>query len=138
MTTSWAPMMAAMMLPTAASAIARHARAGDGLRAVPLFAAAYLGIWLLAGLAISALYRPPAGAVAIALVVGGLLYELSPVKRSALRRCRERQRSGAGLGIACVGSSLGLMAVLVALDPMNLPLMCAVCAVVLVQKELLR
>src|SRR4051794_15042439 len=31
MTASWALMMAAMMLPTAAPAIARHARAGDGV-----------------------------------------------------------------------------------------------------------
>jgi predicted metal-binding membrane protein len=127
-----------MMLSTAAPAIARHARTGDEVRTVPLFAAAYLAMWLLTGLAIAAVYRPPADAVAIALVVGGLVYELSPLKRNSLRRCRECQRSGAWLGIACVASSLGLMAVLVALDPMSLPLMGAVGAIVLIQKELLR
>jgi predicted metal-binding membrane protein len=36
----------------------------------------------------------------------------------------------------CVGSSAGLMAVLVALDPMSLPLMCALAAIALVFKEL--
>src|SRR4051794_6672404 len=138
LTAGWAPMMAAMMLVTAAPAIARRAHAGDGIRAVPPFAAAYLAIWLVVGLAIVAVYRPPAGAAAVALIVGGALYELSPLKRSALRRCRERRRSGAGLGLACVGSGLGLMAVLVALAPMSLPLRGAVCAIVLIQKELPR
>src|SRR5439155_9571545 len=78
MTASWVPMMAAMMLPVAAPAIVRRARADDGALAAPLFAGAYLGIWLLAGLAVYALYRPPGTVVAAALVVAGVLYALTP------------------------------------------------------------
>jgi hypothetical protein len=42
----WVAMMAAMMLPGAAPAVARAARDG-GVRTVPLFAASYLAIWAL-------------------------------------------------------------------------------------------
>src|SRR4051794_2346599 len=138
MTMSWAPMMAAMMLPGAAPAILRRARERDGVRAAPLFTGSYFAIWLLVGLGVWLLYRPPGTVVAAALVAAGALYELSPIQRACRRRCRERLRSGAGLGVAGVGSSLGLMAVLVALDPMSLPLMVAVCAVASLQKELPR
>jgi predicted metal-binding membrane protein len=130
MSASWAPMMAAMMLPGAAPAIARSARA-------PLFAGSYLVVWTAAGLAIYALYTPPAPAVAVALIAAAVLYELAPWTRAFRRRCRQERRSGARYGGWCIGSSLGLMAVLVALDPMSLPLMCAAGAIALIQKELL-
>jgi predicted metal-binding membrane protein len=136
MTASWVPMMAAMMLPVAAPAIVRRARADDGALAAPLFAGAYLGIWLLAGLAVDVLYRPPGTVVAAALVVAGVLYELTPFARACRRRCRAERRSGARFGGWCVGSTAGLMAVLVALAPMSLPLMFALSAVALLQKEL--
>jgi hypothetical protein len=123
-------MMAAMMLPGAVPAIARSVRA-------PLFAGAYLVVWTLVGLAIHALYMPPAPAVAAALIAAAVLYELGPWTRAFRRRCREERRSGARYGGWCVGSSLGLMAVLVAIDPMNFPLMCAAGAIALIQKELL-
>jgi predicted metal-binding membrane protein len=58
MPASWASMMAAMMLPGALPAIARSQRA-------PLFAGSYLVVWMAAGLAIYALYAPPAPAVAL-------------------------------------------------------------------------
>jgi predicted metal-binding membrane protein len=136
MTLSWAPMMAAMMLPGAAPTITRRARRPGGLRAVPLFAGSYMAVWTLAGLAIYALYRPPAPAVAAALIAAAVLYELTPLKRACRRRCREERRSGARFGYWCVGSSVGLMAALVALGPMSLPLMCAACAIASIQKEL--
>src|SRR5207244_11762140 len=62
----WAAMMAAMMLPGAAPAVLRRAHAG-GVRAVPLFAGAYLAVWALVGAAVYALYRPH-GAVAAGAV----------------------------------------------------------------------
>ena len=136
MTASWAPMMAAMMLPSAVPAIVRRVRDDHGVLAAPLFAGSYLVAWTAAGLAIYALYRPPATGVAVALVAAALLYELTPLKRACRRRCREERRSGLRFGGWCVGSSLGLMAVLVALDPMSLPLMCAVGAIALIQKEM--
>ena len=83
-----------------------------------------------------AVYRPPSATVAGALVVAAGLYELTPLKRECRRRCRERVRSGARFGVYCLGSSLGLMVVLIALDPMSVPLMCGIAAVVLAQKLL--
>ena len=56
-------MMAAMMLPGAAPAVARAARAG-GVRAVPLFAGSYLAVWALAGVVVYAVYRPHGTAAA--------------------------------------------------------------------------
>ena len=136
MTASWAPMMAAMMLPSAAPAIARRVREHHGVFAVPLFAGSYFVVWTAAGLAIYALYRPPATGFAVALVAAAVVYELTPLNRACRRRCREERRSGLRFGGWCVASSLGLMAVLIALDPMSLPLMCAVGAIALVQKEM--
>jgi predicted metal-binding membrane protein len=129
-------MTAAMMLPGAVPAIARRVRGHHGMLAAPAFAGAYLAVWTVAGLAIYALYRPPATGVAVALVAAAVVYELTPLKRECRRRCREERRSGLRFGGWCVGSSLGLMAVLVALDPMSLPLMCAAGAIALIQKVL--
>jgi predicted metal-binding membrane protein len=138
MSLSWAPMMAAMMLPGAAPAIARRARHDGGAIAAPLFAGSYLVVWTAVGLAIYALYTPPAPAVAAVLIAAAALYQLTPVARACRRRCRAERRSGARFGAWCVGSSIGLMAVLVAIDPMSLPLMCAAGAIALIQKELVR
>jgi predicted metal-binding membrane protein len=129
-------MMCAMMLPSAVPAIARRARERDGVLAAPRFAGAYLGIWALAGVALWGLYRRPGEAAGGALVVGAGLYELTPLKRECRRRCRERVRSGARFGAWCVGSSIGLMLVLVAVDVMSAALMLAVAGVVLAQELL--
>src|SRR5579859_1437113 len=65
---AWVTMMAAMMLPGAAPAVARHARGrGQALAAVP-FVAAYLAIWALAGVVAFALDRPH-GTLAAGVVV---------------------------------------------------------------------
>ena len=139
-TPAMAAMTAAMMLPGALPAIVRSARAdraGRAVLAAPRFAASYLVVWFAAGLAIFAVYDPPAPAVAAAVVAAAVLYELTPFARTCRRRCRAERRSGLRFGAWCVGSSLGLMAALVVLDPMSLPLMCAAGAVALIQKELL-
>jgi predicted metal-binding membrane protein len=130
------PMMAAMMLPGAIPAIARRARDRDGVLAAPVFAGSYLGLWALAAVAMCLLYRPPSAVAAGALIVGAGLYELTPLKQECRRRCRERVRSGLQFGVYCVGSSIGLMLVLVALDVMSVALMAAVALVVLAQKLL--
>jgi predicted metal-binding membrane protein len=134
MTLGWVPMMALMMLPSAAPAIARRAR--DGALAAPRFAGSYFATWLLVGLAIHAVYRPPADAVAGALVIAGGIYELTPLKRACRERCRERLRSGLALGVACLGSSLGLMLILVGAGVMSTAWMCAIAAIVVAQKLL--
>jgi len=130
------PIMAAMMLPSAVPTIARRARDRDGVLAAPLLASSYLGIWALVALAIYILYQPPGAVAAGALIVGGGLYELTPLKRECRRRCRERVRSGVRFGVYCVGSSIGWMLVLVGVDVMSIALMCAVAVVVLAQKLL--
>ena len=132
----WVAMMTAMMLPSAVPAITRRARSRDGALAAPRFAGSYLGIWALAGCALWLLYRPPAHVTAGALVVAAGLYELTPLKRICRQRCRERVRSGLRFGVYCLGSSIGLMLVLVAVDAMSVALMVATACVVLVQKLL--
>jgi predicted metal-binding membrane protein len=127
-------MMTVMMVPSALPAVARRARQPDGILAAPLFAASYLGAWVLVAIVMWQLYRPPGDVVAGALLVGAGVYELTPLKRECRRRCRERQRSGLRFGAYCLGSSIGLMLALVAIDVMSVPLMCAVASIVLAQK----
>jgi len=131
----WAWMMAAMMLPGAAPAVARRARAG-GVAAVPVFLVSYLAVWALIGLAVYALYRPHGTAVAGAVAIAAGLYELTPVKREFRRRCREETRSGLGFGLCCAGSTIGLMAMLVALGVMSLVWMSVLTVIVAAQKLL--
>jgi predicted metal-binding membrane protein len=64
------------------------------------------------------------------------LYELTPLKRACRERCRELARSGGRFGVYCVGSSAGLMLMLLALGVMNVTLMVGLTAMVLAQKLL--
>jgi predicted metal-binding membrane protein len=68
------------------------------------------------------------------LTVAAGLYELTPLKRRCRRRCRERVQSGLAFGASCVGSSIGLMLVLLALGVMSATWMSLIAAIVLVQK----
>jgi predicted metal-binding membrane protein len=136
MTASWIGMMAAMMLPSALPAIARRVRDRDGVLAAPLFAGSYAGIWALVGVAVYALYQPPDDLVADALIITGGVYELSSMKLEYRRRCRERQRSGVRFGLACLGSSAGLMLILAGAGLMSATWMVATALVVLAQKLL--
>lgn len=130
----WVPMMAAMMLPGAVPAASRASR-GDVL-AVPRFATAYLAVWTLIGVAVYAVYRPHGTAAAGALAIAAGLYELTPLKRHCRRRCRSGVRSGFELGFWCVGSTIGLMVLLLAVGAMSLPWMAIVAALVAAQKLL--
>ena len=132
----WVSMMAAMMLPGAVPVVLRRAHASGRVRAVPLFVGSYLAVWTLVGVAVYALYRPhgylAAGAVAIAAGV----YELTPLKQHSRRRCRESVASGFDFGLCCVGSSIGLMLMLVALSVMSVAWMSAITVPILAQKLL--
>jgi predicted metal-binding membrane protein len=132
----WVTMMAAMMLPGAAPAIARHARVAGTARAALPFAGAYLAIWALAGAAAFTLDRPHGSLAAGAVVIAAGAYELTPVKRHFRRRCRQEAGSGLGYGACCAGSSIGLMAMLIALDVMSLFWMTVVAAACCAQKLL--
>jgi predicted metal-binding membrane protein len=133
---AWVTMMAAMMLPGAAPAVARNARLSGGIRPAVLFTIAYLAIWALAGLVAYGLDRPHGSLAAGIVVIAAGAYELTPVKRHYRRRCREEAGSGLGYGLCCAGSSIGLMAMLVALDVMSLFWMSVVAVLALVQKLL--
>jgi len=133
---AWVTMMAAMMLPGAAPAIARRARMAGGVRAAQAFVAYYLAIWALAGLVTYALDRPHGSLAAGAVVIAAGVYELTPVKQDFRRRCREDAGAGLGYGLCCLGSGAGLMAMLVALDVMSLFWMAVVAVLTCVQKLL--
>jgi predicted metal-binding membrane protein len=132
----WVVMMAAMMLPGAVPAVVRRAHASGGARAIPLFVGSYLAIWALVGVAVYALYRPHGSVAAGALVIAAGVYEVTPLKRHFRRRCRESVRSGWEFGLCCVGSSIGLMLMLVALGVMSIPWMCVIAVLALAQKLL--
>jgi predicted metal-binding membrane protein len=127
---AWVPMMAAMMLPGALPALARS----ESARALLVFAGSYLAVWALVGLVVYGLYQPHGHAIAAAVAIAAGIYELTPIKRECRRRCRAHVRSGFEFGLYCVGSSAGLMALLLALGVMNVAWMSAVAAVVLLQK----
>ena len=132
----WVVMMAAMMVPGAAPAVLRRAQASGGVRAVPLFIGSYLGVWAVVGAAVYALYRPHGPVAAGAAVIAAGVYELTPLKHHFRRRCREITRSGLEFGLCCVGSSIGLMLILLALGVMSVTWMVVIAVIVLAQKLL--
>jgi predicted metal-binding membrane protein len=144
----WVTMMAAMMLPSAAPLVARVAR---GLPTL-VFAAQYLAVWTVYGVAAYALYRLVTSLdtgwlawdeggpyVAGGVIVAAGVYQLTPLKERFLRRCREQTSlSGFRYGRECVGSSFGLMAVLFALGVMSLTWMVVVAGAIFAEKVLPR
>jgi len=133
---AWVTMMAAMMLPGAAPAVAGHTRMSGKVHAAVPFTGSYLAIWALAGVAAYALDRPHGSLAAGAVVIAAGAYELTPVKRHFRQRCREDAGSGLRYGLCCVGSGIGLMAMLVALDVMSLFWMAVVAVLACAQKLL--
>ena len=133
---AWVPMMAGMMLPGAVPAVLKCARPESRARAVPQFIGSYLAVWTLVGVAVYALYRPHGSSTAGALTIAAGLYELTPFKRRCRLRCRQGVRSGFELGCHCVGASIGLMVMLLALGVMSVTWMSVVGVLVLAQKLL--
>jgi hypothetical protein len=131
----WVAMMAAMMLPGAARTLLRRAQAG-GVRAVPVFSGSYLAVWALVGVVVYALYRPHGYVAAGVVVIAAGVYEFTPAKKRFRRRCRDSAGSGFGFGLCCAGSSIGLMAMLVAVGVMSIPWMAVIAVLVLGQKLL--
>jgi predicted metal-binding membrane protein len=83
-----------------------------------------------------AVYRPHGAVIAGAVVIAAGVYELTPLKRHCRHLCRESVRSGMEFGLYCVGSSIGLMLMLVALGAMSVAWMSVVAVLVLAQKVL--
>jgi predicted metal-binding membrane protein len=132
----WVAMMAAMMLPGAVQAVVRRAEASGRVDVVLPFVASYLAVWTLVGVPVYAVYRPHGTAVAGALVIAAGVYELTRLKQHCRRCCRESAGSGFAFGLYCVGSSIGLMVMLVALGVMSITWMLVIAVIVLVQKLL--
>jgi predicted metal-binding membrane protein len=167
----WVTMMAAMMLPSVAPMVllfdrvsAEKAKRGRAYVPTWIFAASYLVVWTIYGLAAYALYRGIRALdlgflgwdrqgpyIAGALVALAGLYELTPLKSVCLRHCRSPMhfvlggwregvtgavRMGAEHGAYCVGCCWGLMLVLFALGVMSLFWMGVVAALIFAQKVL--
>jgi predicted metal-binding membrane protein len=152
----WVTMTAAMMLPSAAPA-ARHVAQLARRTPTLLFAAGYLAVWTCYGLLAYGVFRilitfdpgwlawsrgGPYAAGAVVAAAG--LYELMPLKRLSLRRCRSAPhggnavRGGLAHGLDCVGCSGALMAVLFVLGVMSLFWMAVVAVAIFAEKVLPR
>ena len=150
----WVTMTAAMMLPSAVPAAGRVARLARRNTTVP-FVAGYLAVWTVYGLAAYGLYRFLTSLdtgwlawdgrgpwVAGAVIVAAGIYELTPLKRRSLHRCRSARhpesplRSGVAHGLDCVTCSGGLMAVLFVLGVMSLFWMALVAVAIFAEKVL--
>jgi len=136
----WAVMMAAMMLPGLVPAVLSRGRSTGPVRAAVPFVASYLVVWTLVGALLYALYRPHGTTTAGLVVIAAGLYELTRLKQHCRRCCRARTRSGRGggfeFGLYCLGSSIGLMVMLVALGVMSVTWMVVIAALVCGQKLL--
>jgi predicted metal-binding membrane protein len=142
---TWVAMMAAMMLPALGPAVVRQ-RGSSGL-----FVAGYLLPWAAAGVAgyavveaVRALdpsflaWNQAGRYLAAGVIVGAAVYQLTPVKDSALRRCRGAGAPATGVkyGGFCVTCCWALMAALFALGVMSLIWM-ALIAVLITAERLL-
>ena len=128
----WVTMMAAMMLPGAAAPLLSQGHA----HAAPSFLLSYLGVWSAIGILAYLAYQPHGSVAAGAVVIAAGAYELTPLKRRCRRRCRANAESGLTFGISCLGSTAGLMAVLLAISPMSLAWMAGIAAVAIAEKFL--
>ena len=124
------------MLPGAAPAVLRRAHASGRVRAVLLFVGSYLAVWTLVGVAVYTLYRPHGSFAVGAIAIAAGVYEFTPLKQVFRRRCCENVRSGLEFGLYCVGSSIGLMLMQVALGVMSVTWMSLIAVLVLAQKLL--
>ena len=162
----WIVMMAAMMFPSLAPTVALYARMTRrrGLELPLLFAGAYLLVWGAAGLGAYGLFRLgrslwgselawAAGGqwLAAGVLAGAALYEVTPLKRACLAKCRsplgfllgtwrDGRRGALAMGSRhaawCLGCCWVLMAALFALGVMSLTWMAFVAALIALEKTL--
>jgi predicted metal-binding membrane protein len=162
---AWTVMMSAMMLPSAVPMIALYAATrrdatGPAHPALPvtLFTLVYLGLWAATGVpiyfasvALSVLVTDVRGYIVAGVLVVAGLFQLSPLKRVCLRRCRSPLgfflghwrggwRGGLAMGWAhaayCLGCCWALMLVLVVAGAMGLAWVLLIAAVVAAEKLL--
>jgi predicted metal-binding membrane protein len=161
----WATMMAAMMFPSLSPMAVAYSRGADGgvrpVAGTVVYAVGYLLVWLAAGLLAYALIEgvrsldigflawDRAGQYIVGgVILGAALYELTPVKATCLRHCRDsrllRRRPGAlgalTMGVEqggfCVGCSWALMAALFTLGVMSVGWMVLIAVLIGLEKLL--
>ena len=166
----WIAMMVAMMFPTAAPMILTFARVQSNRREqgrpfVPawIFVGSYLVVWTLAGLVafaaatgIEALagrvdwLSDNAGRIGGGVIVLAGLYQLSPLKRACLTKCRAPHsfiltswrdgnwgafRMGAEHGLFCLGCCWLLFVILFPLGMMNVGAMALITLLIFAEKS---
>lgn len=167
----WVAMMVAMMFPTAAPMILMFARVQTGKRQreqpiVPtwLFVAAYLAVWTLFGVAAyaAAIWAENlaghsmwlidnAGRIGGGVLIAAGLYQLSPLKRRCLSKCRTPMdfilgfwregkigafRMGLEHGAYCLGCCWMLFMILFPLGMMNVAAMALITLLIFAEKSL--
>jgi predicted metal-binding membrane protein len=165
----WTVMMIAMMTPTVTREIAptRRSRAAVAADAVATsrvaqFAAGYLLVWVVAGVAALvlatgagrlAVHHPAIATATAAVLLGAVgVYQLTPLKHRFLARCRhlsiaqtesadvaeEPLRTGLRHGLSCLASSGPLMVLLVVFGVMNIEAMVGLAAAVYAERTVAR
>ena len=132
-TVTWAVMMAAMMLPALAPAASTAVGRVRVASRTVLFAGGYSFVWTLAGVAVYGVLAVASHAAGLAwasagrwlsasVLMSAAVYELTPIKRTFLTRCRrppvkapgsDRYSAiveGMSAGLCCLGCSWALMA----------------------------
>ncbi len=139
----WVPMSAAMMLPALVPAASLAAQVG---RSAAAFVGGYFGVWTVSGLVAFEAARGLARSgdwLAAGAVGAAAAYQLTPLKRACLRRCRSplgqllrHNALGAGLehGLLCLGCCWALMLALLALGVDSMLWSAAVATAVLIEK----
>jgi predicted metal-binding membrane protein len=170
---TWVAMMAAMMFPAVGPMVATYVAIQRGRRrkampapagATGLFVAGYLTVWTVAGVLAYAIVRlggALGGAdlswdrggrwLAASVLLVATAYELTPLKRACLTRCRGpltfiltswrdgrvgALRMGIRHGAWCFGCCWGLMAALFALGAMSLAWMALISVLIALEKLL--
>lgn len=167
----WATMMAAMMLPSVMPTTLVFARVSAARQRrdrsfVPtwVFITGYLAAWTVYGLVAYGIFQVVQSAhiralswhaegplIAGSAIVAAGVYQLSPLKRRCLRRCRSPEQSirddwhpgwsgavrmGFEHGAFCIGCCWGLMLILFALGVMSITWMLVVAGLIFAEKVL--
>jgi predicted metal-binding membrane protein len=148
----WTATMAAMMLPSTVPLLRLdYATTKSQARLVAL-TGGYVAVWIAFGsivVAIEALIGPHGWELTAALIAVAALYQLTPLKRRCLARCRAplarsllgwrdgvvgAARMGVKNGIWCAGCCVGVMAALIGLGLMSWLWMGVFAAAILLEK----
>jgi predicted metal-binding membrane protein len=160
----WSIMMVAMMLPSAAPVVVRVASRAEGVSAAAFFTIGYLIVWsIFSAVATTAQWAFDAasllsnamairsGVAAGLIVVAAGVYQLTPLKRSCLRRCCSSKnligddqkrspsaavRAGLTYGVSCLGCCWALMCLLFVVGVMNTFWIAAITLLVIAEKTL--